>query len=54
VFRSLGSAQAHHDGVRIRWEMAPATGGGAVSDGVQFLLLDADGRVRSDYQFIDF
>jgi hypothetical protein len=40
--------------VRIRWEMAPATGGDAASGGVQFLLLDADGRIRSDYQFIDF
>lgn len=54
VFRQLGPAEAHHDGVRIRWEMTPAAGGDAVSAGVQFLLLDADGRVRSDYQFIDF
>ncbi|HEY1670981.1 MAG TPA: nuclear transport factor 2 family protein [Trebonia sp.] len=54
VFRPLGAAESHHDGVRIRWEMAPAAGGDAVSGGVQFLLLDADQRVRSDYQFIDF
>ena len=54
VFRHLGPAEGHHDGVRIRWEMAPASGGEAVSGGVQFLLLDPDGRVRSDYQFIDF
>ena len=25
-----------------------------VSGGVQFLLLDTEGRVRFDYQFIDF
>lgn len=54
VFRPLGSPDAHHDGVRIRWEMVPAAGGPAVSGGSQFLLLDADGRVRSDFQFIDF
>jgi hypothetical protein len=54
VFEAPGPAQAHHDGVRIRWEMAPAAGGDAVAGGVQFLLLDADGRIRFDYQFIDF
>ena len=54
VFRALGPAETHHDGVRIRWEMAPSAGGDAVSGGVQFLLLDADGRIRLDYQFIDF
>lgn len=54
VFRPLGPAEGHHDGVRIRWEMAPAAGGDPASGGVQFLLLDASGRVRSDYQFVDF
>lgn len=54
VFRPHGPAEAHHDGVRIRWEMAPAAGGDPVSVGVQFLLLAADGRIQSDYQFIDF
>jgi SnoaL-like domain len=54
VFRLLGPAEAHHDGVRIRWEMTPVAGGDAMSGGVQFLLLDTDGRIRSDYQFIDF
>ena len=54
AFRPLGPAESHHDSVRIRWEMVPATGGDAVSGGVQFLLLDADDRVRADYQFIDF
>jgi uncharacterized protein len=53
-FRVSGAAEAHHDGVRIRWEMVPAAGGDAVSGGVQFLLLDPDERIRFDYQFIDF
>ena len=54
LFRASGPAEAHHGGMRIRWEMAPATGGDAVSGGMQFLVLDADGLIRSDYQFIDF
>jgi hypothetical protein len=54
VFRPLGPPDAHHDGVRIRWEMVPAAGGAAMSGGSQFLLVDADGRVSSDFQFIDF
>lgn len=54
AFSLLGAAAAHHDGMRIRWEMAPAAGGGAVSGGTQFLLLDSDGRIRTDYQFTDF
>jgi hypothetical protein len=54
VFRLIGRPDAHHDGVRIRWEMVPAAGGAALSAGSQFLLLDADGRVRTDFQFIDF
>ncbi len=54
TFRPLGPAQSHHDGVRIRWEMTPADGSDAVSGGVQFLLLDPDRRIQTDYQFIDF
>jgi uncharacterized protein len=53
LFRPLGPAQAHHDGVRIRWEMVPAAGGPAASTGVQFLLLDPDGLIRHDHQFLD-
>jgi uncharacterized protein len=53
LFRPLGPAQAHHDGVRIRWEMVPAAGGPAASTGVQFLLMDQSGLVRHDHQFLD-
>jgi hypothetical protein len=53
VFRSRGTAESHHGGIRLRWEMVPAAGGSAASAGVQFLVLDGDGRVRLDYQFID-
>jgi len=53
VFRSRGAADSHPDGVRLQWDMVPAAGGAAASAGVQFLVLDGDGRVRYDYQFID-
>jgi len=53
MFRPVGDADIHHDGLRIRWEMVPAGGGETASAGVQLLLLDADGLVRLDYQFID-
>jgi hypothetical protein len=53
MFRPVADADMHHDGLRIRWEMVPAAGGQAASTGVQFLVLDADGLVRLDYQFID-
>jgi hypothetical protein len=52
VFRLLSDADIHHDAIRFPWEMVPAGGGKAASAGVQFLLLDPDGLVRFDYQFI--
>jgi hypothetical protein len=39
--------------MRVRWDMTPSAGGEPVSSGAQFLLLDDDGRVRYDYQFMD-
>lgn len=52
-FRPRGTAEAHHGGIRLAWEMVPADGGPAASTGVQFLILDEDDLVRFDYQFID-
>lgn len=49
-FRTAG-VEAHHDAVRLLWEMLPAGGGEVVGSGVLFLLLSEDGRVRLDYQF---
>jgi hypothetical protein len=53
LFRPLGPAQVHHDGVRVRWEMVPAAGGPAASTGVQFLLLNPAGQIHHDHQFLD-
>jgi uncharacterized protein len=53
VFRARAGIDEHHAGMRVRWDMVPSAGGEAVSSGAQFLLLDDDGRVRYDYQFMD-
>lgn len=53
VFRQLGEPEGHHGAVRLRWEMVPAAGGPAASAGAQFLILDDNGLVSSDHQFID-
>ena len=53
VFRSGGNAEGHHNGVRFGWDMIPAAGGEVVSIGSEFVIVDEDGRIRYDYQFID-
>lgn len=53
VFRPLHDADAHHNAVRFHWEMVPAAGGDAAAVGFDFLVLDDDGRIRSDYQFLE-
>ena len=52
-FRPRGDAMQIGDAVKFGWEMVPATGGDAVATGLEFLLLDAQGRIRCDYQFIE-
>lgn len=46
---------AHHDVVMFNWAMGPRAGAGAsvVSLGLNFLLLDAQGRIRDDLQFTE-
>ena len=53
VFRSSGTAEAHHNGVWFNWEMVSAAGGAAAAVGFDFLVLGDDGRIRLDYQFLD-
>jgi hypothetical protein len=52
VFRPRGNAVAHHDMVKFNWEMGPPTGGEIVSVGLDYCLLETDGRIRCAYQFI--
>lgn len=53
VFRPRGDADRLHDVVKLRWEMVPRSGGEVVGGGLDILVLGADGRVVSDYQFIE-
>jgi hypothetical protein len=52
VFRPRGDAVAHHDMVKFSWEMGPPTGGEIVSVGLEYCLLETDGRICCAYQFI--
>ncbi|MFI6985221.1 nuclear transport factor 2 family protein [Embleya sp. NPDC050154] len=50
-FRAAG-ADAHHDAVRLTWEMVSAATGEIASVGTDFIVVDATGRILADYQFI--
>jgi hypothetical protein len=52
TFRRRGEVARVHDAVRLSWEAVLASGevGGW---GTDFLILDANGRIRADYQFIE-
>jgi hypothetical protein len=53
VFRSRGNADRLHDVVKFHWEMVPRDGAEVVGVGLEILVLGPDGRIVSDYQFID-
>jgi hypothetical protein len=53
VFRSRGNAGRLHDVVKFSWEMAPRDGGEVAGVGLEILVLGPDGRIVSDYQFIE-
>ena len=53
VFRSCGDVDRLHDVVKFRWEMVPRAGGDVAGVGLEILVLGADGRIVSDYQFIE-
>lgn len=53
VFRSAGEAARVGDAVKFRWEMVAAGGGAPAGTGVEFMILDARVRIRTDYQFIE-
>lgn len=41
------------DVLRFEWDYAPLDGSAASGGGTEFALLAPDGRIRTDYQFID-
>jgi hypothetical protein len=50
VFRPKRAA-AHHDSVKLDFVMLTVPEGRVEANGLCFLLLDAEGRIRRDYQF---
>ena len=53
VFRLVGEAVRVGDAVKFRWEMVTADGVAPAGGGLEFLILVARGRIRTDYQFIE-
>ena len=51
VFRLASEVDAHHNAMKLTWDMVPAAGGEVLATGVIFLILADDGRIRFDYQF---
>ena len=53
VFRAIDNVDCHHNTVKFNWAMVPASGGDVESVGFDFFILDTDGRIAVDYQFIE-
>ncbi len=51
-FRARPGAQRLRDVVTFTWDMVPADADTVLAVGLEFLVLDADGRIITDYQFI--
>jgi hypothetical protein len=50
-FRAVPGARRLQDVVTFYWEMLPANGDNVLARGLEFLIVDADGRILVDYQF---
>lgn len=53
TFRRRSEPVRLQDIVMFTWEMVPVAGGDIAGIGRDVLLLDDDGRIRVDYQFIE-
>jgi len=51
-FRAVANAQTLRNVVTFNWEMVPAAGGTILAVGLEFLVLDDQGQITDDYQFI--
>ncbi|MFI7066930.1 hypothetical protein ACIBL3_38440 [Kribbella sp. NPDC050124] len=52
-FRRDGAVAVVRDMVKLRWVMIPAGGGEPLGSGTDLLLVSPDGRITTDYQFVD-
>jgi hypothetical protein len=53
AFRRRDDAQRLRDVVKFTWEMVATRDGAVAGVGLEFLVVDRAGRIRSDYQFIE-
>ncbi|MCF3135900.1 hypothetical protein [Streptomyces olivochromogenes] len=53
VFRVREAPRLLRDVVTFRWESFHQEEGRATGGGLEFLVLDGDGRIARDYQFVD-
>ena len=53
TFQPRDNADRLGDIVKFNWEMVPTSGGGVAGVGLEILVLDKDGRIKTDYQFIE-
>jgi hypothetical protein len=51
-FRAVKDAKGLRDAVTFHWEMVEPATGRVAATGLEMLLLDADQKIRIDYQFI--
>jgi hypothetical protein len=52
-FRGCDDAERLRDVVKFRWKMVSTKDGSVAGIGLEFLVIDADGRICSGYQFIE-
>jgi hypothetical protein len=53
AFRGRGNVERLDDVLKFNWEMVPAAGGDVQAVGLEVFLLDRDGRIRTNYAFIE-
>jgi hypothetical protein len=53
VFKAARPAATHHDVIRIDWDMVDPRSGEVASTGSEFIILDGEGRIANDYQFLN-
>ncbi|MEV0720510.1 hypothetical protein [Asanoa sp. NPDC050611] len=53
LFRPQDTGTRVHDALKFRWEMVDRSDGTVAAVGLEVLLLEPDGRIRMDYQFIE-
>jgi hypothetical protein len=53
TFRPRDNVDRLRNVVKFNWEMVPIAGGEAAATGLEILVLGEDGRIMTDYQFIE-